>query len=354
MSVAFEAFKADQLDVWRESSSKNWATGYDFPALKNGWVIQRDDIRLKNGQPMQGFVMNLRRSKFSDPRVRHAFNLAFDFEWANQNIFFGQYSRTSSYFENSELASPGLPQGRELEILESLRGEVPPEVFTEPYKNPVNAKPEDLRNHLREAVKLLQAAGWEVKNGVLANKSTGEPLTVEFLVEAQSAALWERIAGPYIANLEKLGVKATIRAVDPPQYKQRTDDYDFDIIVDMLPQSNSPGNEQRDFWSSAAADKPGSKNTIGIKNPAVDKLIDMIIFAKDRDELVASTHALDRVLLWNYYIVPHWHLLNERIAYWDRFGMPKTAPSLSLGVDEVWWFDKERAAKLNAARGQSK
>jgi microcin C transport system substrate-binding protein len=354
VSVAFEAFKADHLDYWHESSSKTWATGYDFPAIKNGWVIKRDDIHLKTGQPMQGFAMNIRRSIFSDPRVRHAFNLAFDFEWANQNIFYGQYARTSSYFENSELAATGLPQGRELEILENLRTEVPPEAFTEPYKNPVNATPDDLRTHLREAVKLLQAAGWEVKDGVLTNKATGEPMTVEFLVQVQAAPLWERIIGPYIANLQKLGVKSQIRAVDPPQYKQRTDNFDFDIIIESLPQSDSPGNEQRGFWSSAAADTPGSRNAIGIKNPAVDKLVDMIIFAKDRDELVAATHALDRVLLWNHYVVPQWHLLSERIAYWDRFGIPKTAPSTVVGADEVWWFDKERAAKLEAAHGASK
>jgi microcin C transport system substrate-binding protein len=349
-SAAFEAFKVGQIDLWRESSSKNWATLYDFPAIRKGWVIKRDDVILKNPQPMQGFVFNIRRSKFSDPRVRRALGLAFDFEWANKNIFFDQYVRTSSYFQNTELASSGLPQGRELEILETVRNEVPPEVFTKEFKNPVNPTPQDLRNHLREAGRMLQEAGWRIKNGVLINTKTGEPLTVEFLVQAQAAPMWKRVVLPYIANLRKLGVKAQIRAVDPPQYKLRTDEFDYDVIIESIPQSDSPGNEQRNYWGSAAADRPGSRNYVGIKNPAVDKLVEKIIFAKDRAELVAAARALDRVLLWNYYVVPQWHLVNERIAYWNRFGLPKTLPTRALAVEAVWWFDKEKAEKLEAVR----
>lgn len=353
-AVAFEGFKADQLDFWHESSAKSWATAYDFPAVKNGWIIRRDDITLKNPQPMQGFIFNIRRAKFADPKVRRAIGLAFDFEWANKNIFYDQYTRTTSYFQNTELAASGLPQGRELEILESVRSEVPPEVFAQEFKNPVNASPEDLRNHLREAVALLKSAGWEVKNGVLTNSTTGEPLTIEFLVQAQTAPLWERIALPFIANLEKLGIKSKIRAVDPPQYKLRTDEFDYDMIIDSLAQSDSPGNEQRYFWSSEAADRHGSQNSIGIKNPAVDKLVEKIIFAKDRSELVAATRALDRVLQWNYYVVPQWHLSRERIAYWDRFGLPQILPTRAVAPEVVWWFDKDRAAKLEAARGAGK
>lgn len=349
-SVAFEAFKAGKIDYWYEGVAKNWATAYEFPAVKKGWIIRRGDIALKNPRGMQAFILNVRRSKFADPRVRQAFDLAFDFEWANQNLFYGQYARATSYFENSELASRGLPQGRELEILESLRGEVPPEVFTTEYKNPVNAGPNDLRNHLREATKLLQEAGWQVKNGVLTNAASGEPMTVEFLVAAGTATVWDRIIQPYVANLAKLGIKATVRAVDEPQYKSRTDDFDYDIIHDRQVQSDSPGNEQRDYWSSASADKPGSRNSIGVKNPAVDKLVDRIIFAKSREELVAATRALDRVLLWNHYVVPQWYSPYDHIAWWDRFGQPATPPARALGVDQVWWFDAERSARLDAAR----
>lgn len=350
-TIAFEAFKAGQLDFFAESSSKNWATGYNFPALKKGLVVKRDDIVLKTPQPMQAFVLNTRRKMFADPRVRRAFNLAFDFEWTNKNLFYGQYKRTGSFFENTELAARGVPQGRELEILKELRAEypdyVPDEALTKPYENPKNPTPRDIRKHLREAVKLLREAGWTIKNGVLTSNKTGERMEVEFLLVSP---LFERIVLPYIRNLERLGIKARVRLVDTPQYKERTDRFDFDIIVDTFPQSESPGNEQRDFWGSEAASKQGSRNTIGIRNPAVDKLVDMIIFARDRAELVAATRALDRVLLWNNYVVPQWYVPFERIAYWNRFDHPKRLPSRSVGFLQVWWYDAERAARLNASR----
>ena len=345
--VAFEAFKAGQIDYFSESSAKNWATRYDFPALKAGKVIKRGDIVLQNPRPMQSLVFNMRRPKFADARVREAFDLVYNFEWLNQNIFFGQYKRTSSYFENTEMAAKGLPQGKELAILEEVRAEVPPEVFTTEYKNPVNGTPADERNNVRKALKLLQDAGWEIKNGVLTNAKSGEVMTIEFLT-AQENML--RLVSPYMQSLEKLGVKSTARVVDTPQYQRRTDNFDYDAVVDIFGQSESPGNEQRDFWGSAAADRVGSRNSIGIKNPAVDKLIDKIIFAKDREELVAACRALDRVLLWNHYVVPQYYTPNERFSYWNRFSHPQTLPTRAIGFPTIWWYDQEKAAKLSATQ----
>ncbi len=345
--VAFEAFKAGQIDYFSESSAKSWATNYDFPAVRAGKVVKNGDIVLKNPHPMQAFVFNTRRAKFADPRVRHAFNLALNFEWLNQNIFYGQYKRVSSYFENTELAATGLPQGKELAILEEVRSQVPPEVFTTEYKNPVNDTPTDVRNNARAAVKLLQEAGWEVKNGALTNFKTGEVMTVEFLLVQENMM---RVVSPYIQSLERLGVKSSVRVIDVPQYQQRTDNFDFDSIIDSFPQSESPGNEQRDFWGSAAVDRAGSRNSIGINNPAVDKLVDKIIFAKDREELVAACRALDRVLLWNHYVVPQWYAPNQRFAYWNRYSHPETLPSRAIGFPTIWWYDEQKAAKLNATQ----
>jgi microcin C transport system substrate-binding protein len=346
-TVAFESFKAGNLDYWTESSAKNWATAYDFAAVKNGWVV-RQEVPIQRSQPMQSFVFNLRRPQFQDRRVRQAFNLAFDFEWANKNLFYGQYARVGSYFEGSELAAPKAPpQGRELEILNEVKDEVPPEVFTTVYANPVNNTPDDLRANLRKAVLLLKEAGYEVKNGVLVNTKTGEPLTAEFLLVSP---LFERIVQPYMRNLERLGIKASLRMVDSAQYTRRIDGFDYDIIVGNFAQSESPGNEQRDFWGSEAADREGSQNLIGIKDKAIDKLVDRVIFAKNREELVAATQALDRVLLWNDFVVPQWFSPKVRIAYWNRFGQPATLPSLTPGFVQVWWYDKEKAAKLPGAR----
>ncbi len=343
-SVAFEAFKAGQVDFRTENSAKNWATGYDFPAKQQGHVVLNGNISLKNPHPMQAFVMNIRRAKLSDARVRQAFNLALDFEWTNQNIFYGQYKRTGSYFENTEMAAQGLPQGLELQILEEVRAQVPPQVFTEEYKNPVNATPEALRDHLRQASQLLTAAGWAVKDGVLKN-AAGETLEVEFLITQENLG---RIILPYTKNLQRLGIKSNVRLVDDAQYEKRVQNFDYDIIIGGFAQSKSPGNEQREFWSSKAADTPGSRNAIGIKNPAVDKLVERIVFAKDREELVAACRALDRVLLWNHYVVPQWYSPNERIAYWDKFAHPQTLPARSVGFPTIWWFDAEKAAKLPA------
>ena len=331
-TAAFEAFKAGKLDVWQVSSAKRWAAEFDFSAYKSGKVV-REKFPVKRVSGMQAFVFNTRHDKFKDARVRQAFNHAFDFEWANQNLFYGQYNRLKSYFDNSELASRGLPEGRELEILNEVKGQVPPEVFTTPYSNPLNKSPTDFRGNLRKASQLLRAAGWKADGRVLKN-AKGEKLQVEFLLVSP---LFERIVLPYVRNLQRLGIEASVRVVDTSQYQQRTDTFDFDIIVDSFPQSFSPGNEQRDFWGTDAASRDGSRNTIGIRNPAIDALINKIIYAKDRADLIAATRALDRVLLWNHYVVPQWHLPFARVAWWNRLGKPDKLPALGPGIAQVWW-----------------
>ncbi len=346
-TVAMEAFKAGRYDWRDENNSKVWATAYNFPAVKRGDVVL-EKFELKNSRGMQAFVFNLRRAKFSDPRTREAFNYAYDFEWANANLFHGQYTRTNSYFSNSELAARGLPRGRELELLRELKDKVPPEVFTKEYTNPVNKTPRDTRNNLRKALKLLMAAGWKLdKKGVLRN-ARGEPLEVEFLLVSPA---FERIVLPYIRALRRIGVQARVRTVDSAQYERRVKSFDFDIIVGTWGQSLSPGNEQRNYWGSAAAGRPGSRNYAGIKNPAVDALIDKIIFAKDRASLVAATRALDRVLLWNHYVVPMWHITYERTARWNKFGKPVKIPDFSVGFPDIWWFDEQKAARLKENKG---
>ena len=345
---AFEEFKAGKTDFWAESSAKGWATGYDFAAVKLG-LIKKELLKTDLLKPMQGFAFNLRRKQFQDPRVRHAFNLAFDYEWANRNMFFEQYTRVGSYFENSELKAAGLAQGRELEILEGVRKSIPSEVFEREYKNPVNTSADDFRHHMSEAHKLLTAAGWTAKNGVLTN-AAGEQLTAEFLLVVPD---FERLVQAYKNALDKLGIKTSIRTVDSAQYVRRIDTFDFDIVIASFRQSLSPGNEQRDFWGSEAADKEGSRNVMGIKNPAVDSLIDHIIFANDREELVAACRALDRVLLWNHYLVPHFYSPHERIAHWDKFGRPEKLPSSTTATAQfiqVWWYDEAAAKRLAAAR----
>jgi len=304
-------------------------------------------VPTKSVSEMQTFAFNVRRPQFQDPRVRRAFNLAFDFEWANKNLFYDQYQRLESFFDNSELKAPPRPEGRELELLQEVKNEVPPEVFTTVWRNPVNTTPEEVRHHLSQAAKLFAEAGWVAKNGVLTN-AQGAELTAEFLLVQPD---FERIVLPFKAALEKLGVKASVRIVDTSQYQRRHDTFDFDIIVATFPQSESPGNEQREFWGSAAADKEGSRNVIGIKNPAIDTLIGKIILAHDRQELVAATHALDRVLLWNYFVVPQWHFPYDRLAMWDMYRRPDKLPSRSSSFLRVWWYDDKAAKRLGETRG---
>ncbi len=343
-TIAMEGFKGDEYDFRAESSAKDWATSYDFPAAKRGDVI-KEEIQLKNPDGMQAYVFNTRRERFADAKVRQALNFAFDFEWANQNLFFGQYSRTASYFANSELAWSGLPQGRELEFLNEVKDQVPAEVFTTEYTNPSYATPQDKRNNLRSAAKLLADAGWTAGNDRILRNGAGQAFEIEFLLVSP---LFERVVLPYVSQLELLGIKSSVRTIDSAQYERRVQAFDYDCIVGSWGQSLSPGNEQRNFWGSESADREGSRNFVGIKNPAVDKLIDKIIFAKDRDELVAACRALDRVLLWNHYVVPMWNIPYERVAYWNRFGRPEKLPDHSLGFPAIWWWDEAKAAKVKA------
>jgi len=341
-TVELEAFKADQYDFRVESSAKNWATAYDFPAKRDGKVVLETFPERARGL-MQAFVFNLRRDKFADPRVRLAFSYALDFEEMNKTLFFGQYQRINSYFSGTELASAGLPAGKELEILETVRDKVPPEVFTKPFVAPKTGDEQARRANLREATRLLREAGYEIKNGKLVNGKTGEPFKVEFLLANPA---FERVVLFYKPALERLGIEVGTRIVDSSQYVNRVRGRDFDLIVTGWGQSLSPGNEQRDFFGSEAADREGSRNYGGIKNPAVDALIDRVIFAKDRDELGAATKALDRVLLWNHYVVPTWTINYSRTARWDRFGKPDKLPAYSYAFPDIWWYDKDRAAKI--------
>ncbi len=344
--AAFEAFKSGQLDFWQETSARAWAAQYNFDAVSKGQV-KKEELAHKRVAGMQSFAFNLRRKQFQDARVRQAFNLAFDFETANKTLFNGVYVRSASYFDNSELKASGLPQGRELEILNELKADIPAAVFTTEYKNPVNATPDDFRNHMREAVKLLGEAGWQQKGGQLVN-AAGELLSVEILLVQPD---FERIALPFVDNLKKLGIKASLRTVDSSQYQRRLQSFDFDMIVHSIGQSHSPGNEQRFYFGSAAADQEGSRNYMGLKSPAVDKLIDRIVYAKDRADLLAATRALDRVLLWSFYVVPQWHYPFDRIAAWDVFGRPTKPPSQSPAIQQTWWFDADKQKAMAAARG---
>lgn len=341
-TVALEAFKADALDWRTENAAKNWATAYDFPAVKDKRVLL-EEFPIRNFGVMQAFAFNIRRDKFKDARLRRAFNFGFDFEEMNKQIFFGQYKRIASYFEGTELASTGLPEGQELAILESVRDKVPAELFTTPYTNPVGGSPEAVRSNLREAMRLLREAGYEIRNQKLVNARSGEPLTVEFLAADPNT---ERFFLFYKPSLERLGIAVSVRTVDDAQYENRMRQWDFDVTTSSWGESLSPGNEQRGFWGSEAADQPGSRNLIGIKNPAVDAMIDRVIFAKSRDELVAATKALDRVLLWHHYVVPQWTYGKVRTARWDRFTHPDTMPEYGLSAfPTIWWWDAARAAK---------
>jgi microcin C transport system substrate-binding protein len=341
-SVALEAFKGDQVDWRTENSAKNWATAYDFPAVTDKRVLLEEFPNRSSGI-MQAFALNIRRDKFRDPRVRRALNFAFDFEEMNKQIFFDQYKRISSYFDGTELASSGLPQGKELEILEAVRAEVPNEVFTKPYTNPVGGNPEAVRENLREGLRLLKEAGYEVRDRKLTDGKTGKQFELELLNADPS---FERVMLFFKPSLERLGITVSVRTIDPAQYENRLRSWDFDVVVSSWGQSLSPGNEQREYWGTQAADMPGSRNIIGIRNPAVDKLIERVIFAKDRQDLVAATQALDRVLLWNHYVVPQWNYPKVRTARWDRFGRPSELPKYGQsGFPSLWWFDADRAAR---------
>jgi microcin C transport system substrate-binding protein len=340
-TVELEAFKAGHFDFRVESSARNWATAYDFPAQREKRVVLETFPERARGV-MQAFVPNLRREKFQDQRVRLALSYALDFEDMNRTLFFNQYKRIESYFSGTELASSGLPAGKELAILETVRNQVPAEVFAKEFKAPVGGTEDARRANLREAVRLLREAGYEIRDKRLVNAKSGEPFSIDFLLVSPA---FERIVLFYKPALERLGIAVGVRVVDSAQYQNRVRARDFDMIVTGWGQSLSPGNEQLDFWGSEAADREASRNYAGIKNPAVDALIKRVIFATDREDLTAATKALDRVLLWNHYVVPTWTIDVTRTARWDRYARPAKLPEYSYGFPDIWWFDEARAAK---------
>ena len=343
-TVAMEAFKAGSIDVRSENISKNWASAYDFPAVKNGLVI-KGSFRHHLPTGMQGLAMNTRRPVFQDARVRQAMGWAFDFEWTNKNLFYGAYSRITSYFSDSDLASSGIPQGAELDLLQPYRSALPAELFTQPFTLPVTDGSGNNLPQLKTALGLLEQAGWTVKQRKLVNKS-GQQMTFTILVDDPSL---ERIMLPYSRNIAKLGIDAQVRTVDPAQYQHLMDDFDFDMTFVIYPQGDVPGQELRDFWSCAAAKTRGSANAPGICDPAVDALIEKVIAASDRTSLQAAARALDRILLWRWYLVPNWDNLVFHVAYWNRFGRPDKPIREGFNFDS-WWVDAAKAAATDAAR----
>ena len=339
------ALKAGDIDFRHENQSKAWADDYNVAVVDKGW-LRKEMIRHQRPTGMQAFVMNTRRKLFKDPRVRLALAQAFDFEWSNRTLFNGQYSRTTSYFSNSELASSGLPEGGELEILEGYRGRVPEAVFNQGYKPPVTDGSGRPRENLRKATRLLKEAGWIVRDLKLINEKTGEPFKFEVLLSSQA---FERIVLPYTQNLKHLGIEAKIRLVDQTQYIERYRQKDFDMLVAVWGQSETPGNEQREYWGSDAADTAGSRNLAGITDPVVDELIELLVKSESREQLNVRTRALDRVLLWGHYVVPHWHIRADRVLYWDKFSRPPS-PVRSGVMTTRWWYDAQKAGALEQAR----
>jgi microcin C transport system substrate-binding protein len=404
LDVEFEGFKADQFDFWAENEAKRWATAYDFPALQAG-KVKKETVNLAQvSGVMIGFVPNLRRPLFQDARVRKAFNYAFDFEDLNRTIFYGSYQRINSFYFGLPLAASGLPQGAELDILNTVKDQVPPEVFTTPYANPDSSDPQKVRTNLGKAIELMQQAGYQLQaptsglspiwfvlvglvlaaigflrggerrvllaiaglviavlayggyaillkppaRGTTMVDKTGKQVTVELLL---NGPVIERVAVPYQQALAKIGILLNVRTVDSSQFETRVRSRDFDMIYSGWGESNSPGNEQLDFWGSEAADHETSRNYAGIKDPAVDKIIDRIIYNKGRDDQVAAVKALDRVLLANQYVIPSYTYLPDRIAYWDRFGHPDPYPKFTEGFPAVWWWDADKAAKTGGGGG---
>lgn len=341
-TVALEAFKADQFDLRFENSAKNWATQYDIAVVHEG-RMKLATPKTDNPEAMQSFVLNLRKPKFANRAVREAFNYAFDFEWTNANLFYDQYQRTDSFFAGSDLAAQGLPQGKELEILNGVRDALPREVFTQIYKNPRTDTEGGLRANLSKAAERLGSAGWVIEGGALHHAETGEVFSVEFLLVQPT---FERVVSRYKQNLERLGIQVSIRIIDSAQYENRMEQFDFDIVVGNWAQSLSPGNEQREFWGSEAASRSGSRNLAGIKSPVIDALVDQVIFAPDRETLVAATRALDRVLLWSHYVVPQWHVPHMRIAHWNRMAYPEKLPTYNIGFPMVWWSTPDAVAEV--------
>lgn len=344
MTVTTEAFLSGRYDFRAENIAKNWATVYNTPAVNNGLII-KEDVKNENPNGMQGFVYNTRRDIFKDKRVREALSYAFDFEWSNKNVAYSIYKRTDSYFAGSELAAQGLPSKEELALLEPYRGKIPEEVFTTEFKPPVTDGSGDIRDNLKKASDLLREAGWMPSNGKLTN-SKGQVFTFEII---DSSPAFERWIQPFLRNLERLGIKASLRIVDSAQYQNLIDTFNFDMVISVFPQSLSPGNELRDMFTSARTDVRGGKNVAGIKDPVVDGLVEKIIHSSDRASLVTACRALDRVLLWNHYVIPHWRSEFLHLAYWDMFGHPPTNPKYAISFPDFWWIDQEKLKKVSGS-----
>ena len=344
-TIEREALKAGQIDYFSEFSAKEWATAYELPVVRAN-LLKKERFLNKSSGGMQAFYMNSRRELFRDRRVRRALAYAFDFQWTNKTVYYGQYQQPESFFAPTELASSGLPQGEELEILERYRGRIPEEVFTTPYTAPKTDGSGWPRENLATAFRMLEDAGWVVRDMKLVNAETGQPFTFEFLYVQQSQ---ERVLLPFFHNLQRLGIEVRPRLVDTSQYINRVRSRDFDMMIFNIGQSLSPGNEQREYWGSAAADSPSSRNIIGIKDPVVDELIELVISAPSRESLVQRTRALDRVLLWGHYVIPQLIAPFDRILYWDKFGRPEITPLQGPSVD-YWWIDSEKAASLPERR----
>jgi microcin C transport system substrate-binding protein len=333
--VMFESFRSGNEDYWWENTARRWATSYDFPAVNDGRIkLEEHENELRKVGVMVGFVFNTRREKFSDPRVREALNYAFDFEELRRTIFYDTYDRVDSFFFRTDMASSGLPEGPELEILNEVKDLVPPKVFTEPYRNPVNGDPQKLRENLRTAVSLLREAGYQLQGNRMVNTKTGEPLTFEIMLGGPTI---EPVALAFARNLKMIGVEATVRSVEQSQFTNRWRSRDFDVMYNAWGQSSNPGNEQAEYWGSEAAKRDGSQNYGGISDPGVDALVRKVIFAKDRDEQIAAVKALDRVLLAHHIVVPTYTAKTSRIAYWDTIAHPETLPEYSLGFPAIWW-----------------
>ncbi len=333
--VSVEAFKANEFDFMYINIAKQWARDLVGPKFESKQII-KEYLPHRNNQGMQGFVFNLRKPLFQDSNVRKALGLAFDFEWANNKLFFNEYTRSASYFSNSDLAAKGLPEGLELEYLKPFRDKLPPEVFSQPLSPFSTEPPDSLRGNLRKAKKILAEAGWTVRDGRLVN-SEGTPFEFEILLVSPS---FERVMAGYVSNLAKLGINVNYRTIDPALYVDRLNRFDFDMTVQVFGQSQSPGNEQRDYWHSSSADRHGSRNIIGIKDPVVDQLVDKIIYATTQEELTAACRALDRVLWYGYYVVPNWYVARHRISYWNKFERPETLPLYYNPIQALmtWWL----------------
>lgn len=342
-TVALEAFKAGEYDLRQEYVSKFWATAYNSPAVDAG-LIRKKLFRHSRPAGMQAFVFNTRRPVFRDRRVRQAIGYAFDFEWTNAALFYGVYRRTRSYFANSVFAAENPPDADELAVLEPYRGKVPEEVFISAYRPPTTKGKEGVRENIIRGLALMEQAGWTVRKGVLVNKKTGRPFRFEILLNNPS---FERIAEPFVRNLKRMGIRARMRIVDSSQYQNRRKNFNFDVTLAIWRQSLSPGNEQRNMWMSAAADVPGSLNLAGIKDPVVDDLVERALIARDRKALITDIRALDRVLMWGHYVIPHWHSRADRIAFWDRFDWPAETPTLGNQLD-TWWFVPAKSARVDA------